>query len=299
MLGKKDFINELGKGICIYPFHEKNIKENSYNLTIGQNAWSLGSSSIIRREEGKYTKPKSGDRKEQFKSINKGQSAIVEDGSNRYLILNPHTTTIVETSEAVGVDNRIGGTIHSKVGIVALGIGDTSTMLGPCFCGHLMISLHNVTDEVVTLPVGDTFVSLIFYYLNTPNDITKNTNMSGHVDKLSELGIQISKKTREFLLEDWKQNIDGIRDRLTRSDDYIKFQNKVKEKKNENIKRIFSLRNIILVIILAVIFLGLFLLSIRMDRISGNSKWMDRFWTIVLTVLIIPLLNFVKNRFDK
>jgi hypothetical protein len=62
MLGENDFKRELGKGICIYPFHESNLKENSYNLTIGQNAWSMGSGKITRRGEGKFTEATSNER---------------------------------------------------------------------------------------------------------------------------------------------------------------------------------------------------------------------------------------------
>ena len=299
MLGENDFKRELGKGICIYPFHESNLKENSYNLTIGQNAWSMGSGKITRRGEGKFTEATSNERRDVVKSINKGQSAIIEDCKKRYLILLPHTTTIVETSEVLGVDHRIGGTIHSKVGIVAQGIGDTSTMLGPCFCGHLMISLHNFTDDVVAFSVGDTFVSLIFYYLETPNAVLKNSNLSGHVDKLSELGIQISKSTREFLLEDWKQDINGIRDKLLKSESYTEYQKKERERGRESIKRYFSTKNIVILLILILALVGAFYLAYRVDRNTADTKWMDRYWVVILTCIIIPIFNGIKSLFDK
>ena len=49
MLSRRDIENELGKGINIVPFHAKNLKENSINLTIGQNALTLGSNTIVKR----------------------------------------------------------------------------------------------------------------------------------------------------------------------------------------------------------------------------------------------------------
>lgn len=54
MLSRKDIENELGKGINIYPLHNKNIKGNSINFTIGKNAWSLGSGKIIKNTNGKW-----------------------------------------------------------------------------------------------------------------------------------------------------------------------------------------------------------------------------------------------------
>ena len=48
MLSKRDFEKELGRGISIYPFKEKNIKENSINFSVSSNAWTLGNGTIIR-----------------------------------------------------------------------------------------------------------------------------------------------------------------------------------------------------------------------------------------------------------
>lgn len=299
MLGKNDLNKELGNGICIYPFHENNLKENSYNLTIGQNAWSQGSARVIKRGNGKYVKATAGEKNAQVKTISRGQSAIIEDGKSKYLILLPHATTIVETSEVVGVDYRIGGTIHSKVGTVAQGVGDTSTMLGPCFCGHLMISLHNVTDEIITLPVGDTFVSLIFYHLETPNADIKNSNMSGHVDKLSELGIQINRQTREYLLADWKQNIEGIRDNMIKSESYIEYRKKEKDKKNADIKRYFTMKNILLALTIVVLVIAMGWLAYKLDMNSNDPKWVDRYWMLLCAGFLIPILNCTGKLFDK
>ena len=134
MLSRKDIENELGKGINIYPLHNKNIKGNSINFTIGKNAWSLGSGKIVKNTNGKWIMAPEIDNGRKIVDIKSGKSAIIHDGKNyNKLILLPHTTTIVETSEVIGVNNYIGGTLHSKVGIVAKGIGDIGTMLGPNF----------------------------------------------------------------------------------------------------------------------------------------------------------------------
>lgn len=291
MLSRRDIENELGKGINIVPFHAKNLKENSINLTIGQNAWTLGSNTIVKRTSGKYDIAKSAERKNaNVIELKKGQSAIVGDKNNKYLILLPHTTTIIETSEVLSVSNRIGGTFHSKVGVVNQGIGDTSTMLGPCFSGHLMFSLHNISDEVRTLKVGDTFVSLIFYYLNSPSSEMKNPNMSGHIDKLSEIGIQISKETREFLSEEWKQDIKQVSYKMTESKEYKEYINMRKKERKKEFVNYLSIRNIFLLTLGIGVVVCLAIGSYWLDQKYKTNVWSDRFWTVFVAGIFAPLV---------
>ena len=48
MLSRNDIENEIGKSINIFPLNTRNIKENSVNLTIGQNGWSrTGGKSVL------------------------------------------------------------------------------------------------------------------------------------------------------------------------------------------------------------------------------------------------------------
>lgn len=291
MLSRRDIEKELGKGINIVPFHAKNLKENSINLTIGQNAWTLGCGTIVKRASGKYDIAKSAERKNaNVIELKKGQSAIISEKNSKYLVLLPHTTTIIETSEVLSVSNRIGGTFHSKVGVVNQGIGDTSTMLGPCFSGHLMFSLHNINDEIRVLRVGDTFVSLIFYYLNSPSLEMKNPNMSGHVDKLSEMGIQISKATREFLAEEWKQDIKQVSYKMTESKEYKAYVNMRKKEEKKELINYLSFRNILLLILGIVFVVCLAIGSYYLDRKYATNVWSDRFWTVFVAGIFAPLV---------
>ena len=289
MLSRKDIENELGKGINIYPLHSNNIKGNSINFTIGKNAWSLGRGQVIKDTNGKWIiAPKeNGGRKKT--DIMPGKSSIISDGKRKILILLPHTTTIVETSEVIGVNNYIGGTLHSKVGMVSKGVGDIGTMLGPGFCGHLMISLHNVTDEVIELNVGETFVSLVFYYLKTPDD-TKNTNVSGHVDKLAELGIQISQDTREYLMADWKMSLNGIKKRMIESDEYKTLQQRKKKEKDAIIRSFFNWQNCLIVVIYLIVIIIMVLGAKKLDLYTGKNDWSNRAFTIIMSGIIIPLI---------
>ena len=298
MLSKQDIFKELGKEINIYPLHINNIKENSINLTISKNAWSLGSASIIEKTPRKFCLAPSGMQKRKY-TIFKGGSAIVKAGGKNYLILLPHVTTIVETSEVIGVGNRIGGTLHSKVGVVAQGIGDIGTMLGPNFCGHLMISLHNITDEVISIEVGETFVSLVFYYLNSASKENKNSNISGHVDKLSELGIKIDARTREYLTEDWKCKIDGIRDKLCASDEYKAFRAQLSKNRRSNVLKYFNVRNIALSLVFIVVVVGAGIGANYIDTKAETSVWSDRYWTVISSGIFVPVLLAYRKFFKK
>ena len=294
MFSKYDIEKELGKGINIFPLHTRNIKGNSVNFTASRNAWTLGSGKVIAHKSRGFvlsgSVSKGATKTDNSIHINMGNSAVLNNHEKSYVVLLPHTTTIVETSEVVGVSNYIGGTLHSKVGMVAQGVGAIGTMLGPNFAGHLMISLHNITDEVIAIPVGDTFISIIFYRLNTPIKNDKNPNISGHIDKLSELGISIDKKTREYLAEDWKCNVNTIRDKMIESKEYKIYKKQILKNKFKSILKYLNWKNCILVIILAGILIAGWFGAKHLDGNEVNTIWQDRYWTVVLTAIVVPIL---------
>lgn len=298
MLSKRDIFKELGKNICIYPLHIKNIKENSINLTIGQNAWidkNCKVKKIYQLPNDTFSLKKEQNSKEL--SIIGGNPAIIPsmNSKKKFLILLPHTTTSVETSEVIAVSQNIGGTFHSKVGIAAKGVGHIGTMLGPCYCGHLLISLHNITDNIITLEVGETFISLIFYLLETPIQENVNSNYNGHVDKFSELRFNVSQKTREYLTEDWKSSFTGIRNKMLTSDAYIQFK-KTKSRENiEYLKRYLNIRNIIIILLIISVFILSWFGVHWYDNKNGTTVWSERYWEIIITAVIVPiLLNLYK-----
>lgn len=301
MLGKHDIEKELGKGINIYPLHMKNIKGNSVNFTVGRNAWTLGSGRVVKHNSSVFvlekTTQQSAVKTDNVIQINKGNTAILKKDKKSYVVLLPHTTTIVETSEVIGVSNYIGGTLHSKVGMAAQGVGAIGTMLGPNFAGHLMISLHNITDEVIAIPVGDTFISIIFYRLDTPTKNDKNPNISGHIDKLSELGISIDKDTREYLAQDWKCNVNTIRDKMVESKEYKNYKKQILWNKCKSIWKYINLKNFMLGLILIGILIAGWFGANYLDGKAVNTIWEERYWTVVVTAIIVPVLTGVIKMF--
>ena len=298
MLSKKDIEKELGKGICISPLFPKNIKENSVNFSIGNHAWALGSGSVQIGRHDEFVMAPHDSTKQKY-PIRAGGCAIIEYKGIQHLILLPHVTTIVETQEVIGLGNYIGGTIHSKVGIVAMGIGHIGTMMGPCFCGHLMISLHNITNRVISIPVGETFISLVFHYLDTPSQIRQNSNISGHVDKLAELGIHIDSHSREFLTEDWKCNFDGICENMMESKSYKEYKTQITKNKLKAIRSMLNVHNIVVAASLILIAWLLSIVTSKLDTHYDTTVWTERYWTVILTAIIVPAVSSVFKLFKQ
>jgi len=138
MLSIVDIKKELGKNIYLYPICSDSIRGSSIDLHASAFAWSL------------KTK----------KSIYDG---------NKYIVIPANDTALIYTEEAMHVTNKIGGMYHSKVSLVSKGLGHISTALDPQYVGNSIIALHNHTENDYQLPVGSEFVSVIFYYLASPD----------------------------------------------------------------------------------------------------------------------------------
>ena len=302
MLSNIDIENELGRGINIFPLKKENIKENSINLTISKYAWSLGQGCIKHTGKGEFVWGTL-EHKDYFQEKGKKCCYYTHENGNKaeYVLLLPHVTTIIETEEVIAVENYIGGALHSKVGMVAQGIGDFGTMLGPGFCGHMMISLHNITDSIIALPIGSTFASLTFDYLSTPIIQRTSATISGHVDKFAELGIDCDEKTRSELTEDWKSNIDGVRSQMKDSNAYQKFETKRKEKKKDWVKKYFSKERLITYAMMGAVFVGVGVLALLADKATGKEIWVERFFNVgcsgVVVTIIIAIYNSRTKRY--
>ena len=219
MLSKIDIENEIGKQINIIPFNNENIKEASLNVTASKYAWTY-------------------DHENSVTAVN-----------NEEIILKPHKTTLVYTEEIIGIGSKIGGTVHSKVSMAVKGIGHIGTTFGPCYCGRLIIPLHNITNQDISIKIGETFATLIFHYVQSKG-IKINDTDSGHGNRLGEWNIHTDET--DIINPGWSKDIKKIREQLKIDNNYINFNNK----KNRYIKlsqRVF----ITLIPILIILFIQL------------------------------------------
>lgn len=151
MLSIIDIKNELGKNIYLYPVHPESIKGNTIDMHASEFGWSL----------------KTGRR------LNSG---------NGYLEIPPHDIALIYTEESIYVSRKIGGTYHSKVTLVSKGLSHVSTTLDPQYLGTSLIAMCNYNDTSFSIRIGSEFVTLIFYYLSTPDywDSISHDNDPGH-----------------------------------------------------------------------------------------------------------------------
>lgn len=304
MLSRRDIQKELGKGLSLYPLRDSNIKENSINVTISKFAWCQGDAVVYWYGDGKFSVSDKKGKVKGTRNFKKGQRAVFTEfrnhvEENSYLLLFPHQATIVETEEVIGIGNQIGGAVHSKVGVVAQGVGDTGTMLGPGYCGHLMITLHNITDEVIALQVGTTFVSLTFNYLNTQVARTSNTSPS-HYDRLLEHGCELTQEEKDYFSVDWKGNFLMIQEKMQDSDEYKNYMRHVKNNSWKEFCKYINRKNIIAIVAVVIIFLLLHRGAQMLDSHFKQAVWVDRFWNVgcsgLVGTLLIGLWRFLTDK---
>lgn len=301
MLSKIDIQNEIGKGICVYPLNLANIKENSLNLCTSEFAWTLKGGTVYYNEalDEEYEKI-SLSNAYQGKAINfaKGEKCVIKCNNENYIVLFPQSTTLIETEETLGVGSNIGGTYHSKVGLVSQGLGHIGTMVGPNFCGDSLVAIHNVSDELIVLKQGDSFVSVIFYYLKTKYE-NQNATHSGHTDKFSVLGLKLSKNDEKILNADWKTQYDEIKRKMCSSKPYEELEEIIKCNKRKKFKGLINFKNVIILLSVFFIIIGLGVGAHYIDKKSNTTLWSDRFWNVFCSGLalgiITPIFKFVSN----
>ncbi|MCR4898933.1 MAG: hypothetical protein K5892_06940 [Acholeplasmatales bacterium] len=295
MLSRYDIEKEFGKNISIYPFNGDNIKENSINLTASDLAWTQTNFSAYIDETSikAYSKKTSNLKEYTFK---KGEKAIIEIFNEKYIVLAPHSVTLIETEEVISTGPKIGGDFHSKVGLSAIGIGHIGTMLGPNFSGKCLIPLHNVTEDIVLLKTTKTIVSVTFEYLKSSMTNESNPTTSGHIEKLSQYGISISENDSKKIIDDWMTRFNDVKDKMEESESYNKY---LKSRKKRSFKeKWLTTRNIIIGSFVAIVVITSFVLSLVFEC-KGNTKWADRLWPTFFSLLISGtgfLLGFVRPR---
>lgn len=294
MFSQYDIQKELGKGINIVPFHPQNIKENSVNLSAGSYAWTMTSGQFRwNRKEAKILSVDDGESGKVI-SLEKGDSCVVEAGKKSYIVLLPFSTTLIETEEVLAIDNYLGGTYHSKVGLVSKGTGHIGTMVGPNFSGHSLVAVHNISNAPLKIMVGDTFVSVIFYRLETPIE-EKNPTIGGHLEKFAELGIKLDEEGRSYLSEDWKSDVNEVREKMRQDIQFKKFEQNMKDKKR---KRILSYINKKTFFILGTFIFSMVLLycmAMYADSKISNPIWVDRYWSVGFSGIFIAILGMLEK----
>jgi len=202
LLSNNDIKRELvgANNISIHPLNLDNIKGSSVNLTASNMAWRVSDKN----------------------------SAVIGD----VIKIPPHDTVCIYTKEAIWVSRRIGGTYHPRVSLVSKGLAHISTTLDPAWYGISLVAVNNPTRNEIEIRVGESFVSIMFYYLKTPSALNIIENSPSRPDIAR--GFKLSHKEDLFLQEQWHRTNQGISDRMLKSDSYKEF---TKEEREETVKK--------------------------------------------------------------
>ncbi|PIC83028.1 hypothetical protein [Sporosarcina sp. P1] len=198
LLSNTDIKRELvrAKKLSIYPLNVHNIKASSINLTVSAHAWDIKS----------------------------GDSVVTPD--KKKIIIKAYSTVSVHTQEAIWVSRRIGGTYHPRVSLVAIGLSNISTTLDPQWFGLSLVTISNFTEKDIKLNVGDAFVSIMLYYVNSPAERGNIDNQASRPDLYSRFNLTDEDKV--FLNEPWHKNHPSVVAAMKNSTPYTEL---VKDKK--------------------------------------------------------------------
>lgn len=139
------------------------------------------------------------------------------------IIIPPKTTALIQNYETIWCSKKIAGTYHSKVGLVSKGLGHISTTLDPDYLGISLISVHNHNekDEIQLVIEEDSFVTLVFNYVNTESKIGRGDNHPGdRIDVLNQRGINLSDDGRRWLQQGFMNSTEALRIEMEKCDDY-------------------------------------------------------------------------------
>lgn len=189
MLSIVDLKKELGENIYIYPVHKDSIKANSIDLHVSEFAWSIKTKKSIRNGD--------------------------------YIIIEPDDMALVYTEESIYISHKIGGSYNSKVTLVSKGAGHIGTTLDSQYTGCSLIALHNHGPEALKLKIGSEFVTLQFWYLNSPGYENKlsHDNEPGHPRMLN--GFEDVDKYIEWRdCNPWTTRNMELFHKMTQSDEY-------------------------------------------------------------------------------
>ncbi len=262
MLSYHDLGKEIGKNIFIYPLKENNVKGNTIDFTASKFAFST-------------------------------EGNLLYNESKKEIVIPKHTTACIITNESLYLSGKIGGTCHSRIGLLQRGIGHISTTLDPFYCGQLFVVLHNTTGEEIRVAENERIISLMFYYLISPILEDSHTWAPTHLDKIKE---PTKNSYRSWLNDNpWANNKDLLITFCLDSDEYKNFKKNYKAK----IKRsgtpwekfiIFSKHNkkTIACFIAVVILYCLLELFLFVNMVDANSSRVD--YIIPAGLFIVGLL---------
>jgi deoxycytidine triphosphate deaminase len=265
VLSNVDLEKELfkGKNIRIYPLKMDNIKGSTYNFTASEYAWSIST-----------------------------KKSLVQNGQ---IIIPPNDSALIATKEVIWTSSKIAGSYHSKVSIVSKGGGHIGTTLDPEWIGHSLITVHNHHPKnPLVIGINDTFVSIMFYYLNRKSTI-EQTNKPSQLDYLYTI-IPPDEVTnvQKYFDESWKSQPQTLLKKM-KVGDYSEYGELTKKVKRFEI----NWKKLIYFVAIIIVVFGLLLARYKIEKDTCFIKFLITIVTDIglsgiIVVLIIGGYNLIK-----
>lgn len=228
MHSEVDIRKDLGKHIGIFPIEEDNIEGSCIILTASSYAWS----------------------------VNKKKSCVEKD----IIKIAAHDTVVIMTEEVVYLDSKFAGYCMTRVSIPPHGIASICTPVKPGWIGHLLITLHNISDQDYDFPIFKNTLQdnvmkskrngLVVLTIHKLRSSSKRSNPkdNARTDLLSHLGITLNQNEMNFVNEFYAANVKALFDRMRKSLEY----KEIKKDLWKNPKRIFAIAYFLILIIIIV-----------------------------------------------
>ena len=145
-----------------------------------------------------------------FSLASKSMIPIKKEKDNHcYIEIEAGDMIFALTQESIWVSKNVGGTVHSKVKYVSLGLGHVSTTIDPGWGGQLLIALNNPLSTPIKIDVGindnntiefETFITVCLYYLNSAAEYSSDNEPGRIFTLIDNIGdIKSIKKLRDHL----------------------------------------------------------------------------------------------------
>ena len=218
VLSEWDIINELGRGIFIYPFYErrKSIRGCCLCLRASEYAYTFNIAEPTQEPQ---------------------DLLFTDQDNNKFIKIPSRKTAIIWTEESVFLGNYLCGSLHSTVKLVSQGLGHIGTRVNPNYGGVMAIALHNLSDNEIQIQVGETIAYLRIHRLSSKSSFPSQSRESpGKVNDAIPEGCRRPKKLSDWLFNDdpqnrWRQgHPEDIRKMLEASPEYQTAKDELKQK---------------------------------------------------------------------
>lgn len=215
VLSEWDIINELGRGIFIYPFKgkEHSIRGCCVCLTASEYAYTFN---IDQQTQQKQT------------------LLLKDQQDNKFIKIPSRKTAIIWTNESVFVDNYLCGAIHSQVKLVSQGIGHLGTRVNPNYGGVMAIAIHNLSDNDIQIKVGDTIAYLRIHRLSSKSSFSPYRDDPGKLNDAIPEDYPTPQELKNWLNDSqnlWRRgDKNDILKVLEQSSEYKKAKDELKKK---------------------------------------------------------------------